>query len=658
MLSFKLDPSFTQQYEGRNPNFGFNGLGLLVYQRTYSRVKSDNAQERWHETCERVINGMYSILKDYAIRHGREWSDSKAQRSAQDAFDRMFDLKWSPPGRGLWMMGTPFVHERRIPDALQNCAFVSTENIDINAADPFVWAMNRLMLGVGVGFDTRGTGKCTIQIPHGNNNKEIFIVPDTREGWADGLGKIITAFTEPGNPIPTFDFSRVRQRGEPIKGFGGVSSGPEPLKKLYSDVIEVLSRNHNKPFTSRIITDIFNMIGTCVVAGNVRRSAEIALGLPEDEEFLNLKNYDMYPERADFGWSSNNTVISRKGMDYSGIAQRIFSNGEPGLIWFDNIHANGRMNGEPAQPDMSIGINPCGEQPLYHKEMCTLVETFPTRHDGIYDYLRSLKYAYLYGKAVTLMSEEVGDPESRKVMMQNRRIGTSMTGVVQLIQSKGADYTRTLMDAGYQEIQRYDRVYSMWLDVPRSIRTTSIKPSGTVSLLAGVTPGIHFPHSEYYIRRVKVSSDSTLCEQFKSMGYHTEPDAVSANTTVIEFPVHAGDNIPSVSSVSIWQQLSVAAMAQKYWSDNSVSATITFDPGISPDELSNAIAMYEDQLKAISFLPNIEGGAYKQMPYESITKEQYEEMLSRITKARSIIVSPEDMMEDKYCDGEACEIQF
>ena len=880
-------------------------------------------------------------------------------------------------------MGSEFIHERHTAEALNSCAFISTKDLASNPSKPFSWAMEMLMLGVGVGFDTKGAGKATIrQNPEtvAVTTKEI-VIDDSREGWASSVDSLIRYYLVPGTARPIFNYSKIRPEGSVISGFGGIASGPQSLINLHSDISGVLEQSHGKSITSRHITDIMNMIGKCVVAGNVRRSAELALGEYDDQEFLNLKNYDINPERVEFGWASNNSIFVEKGMDYSSISERIVSNGEPGLAWMDNARNNGRMNGQPAPYDNVDGGNPCqpafatvltpdgiktfndigvgskiwggkdwttvtakwstGIKPVYnfsssfgefigtenhrvlqngekveastadhfdaiagpqitvvpdnqsivdglvigdgskHKasnnliflligandkdyysseiseyliddrsigfsssgnceaytikttitpdelpstydrrvperflyssdksvvtgflrgifsangcvtakgqrvslkqtshglirdvqkmlssvgirsfvtvnkpskiewdngtyesrqsygleitsdrnifastigfiqqykndkisgtvinrqvsgilqniefigdmevfditvdniehvywtgglvvsncleqllvssELCNLVELYPTRNEDLYDFLRSIKVAYLYAKSVTLLSRYISDEDSRNVMMKNRRIGASITGIAQFIAKNGVEEMRKWMSAGYDEIQRYDKVYSMWLDVPRSIRTSTLKPSGSVSLLSGVTPGVHFPHSEYYIRRVRVSSTSNLWMQYKSNGYVVEDDVVSPNTKIIEFPIHAGEGVVAARDVSIWQQLEMAAMAQKYWSDNSVSVTITFDPKTtSASEISFAISMYEDKLKAVSFLPNVEGGAYAQMPYEKISKEQYEDMMQTIER---FTANPEDIdkMEDKYCDGDACAVKF
>src|SRR3990167_6064861 len=188
-LSFHLNPAFLEPYSERIPEWGFpigggNSLGELTFLVKYARRKDDGTKERWHETCQRVIEGMYSILKDHCTNNRTPWNEQKAQRSAQDAFERMFSFKWLPPGRGIWMMGTEFVNGKKNSASLQNCSFVSTEKMSVHskveATLPFVRLMEMSMLGVGVGFDTKGAGKITLTEPDADR-KEFRTISDTRE---------------------------------------------------------------------------------------------------------------------------------------------------------------------------------------------------------------------------------------------------------------------------------------------------------------------------------------------------------------------------------------------------------------------------------------------------------------------------------------------
>lgn len=663
MLSFCLTKEFVNEYRELPEPFGYQGLGKITFYRTYSRKKSNGEQETWVDVCERVINGMYSIQKDHCLENNRPWNDDAALRSAQEAFDRLFYLKWSPSGRGLWMLGSDFIHDRKTSESLLNCAFISTKDIAEEKGTIFEWFMEMLMLGVGVGGDTKGADQVPVNRPESHYYSiRTYTISDSREGWAKSVGDLINTYLDAGtNRVYEFDYSLIRPKGEPIKGFGGMASGPEPLIKLHNNIRKVLDELDGGFLTSRAIVDIFNMIGACVIAGNVRRSAEIMLGEPDDDEFLNLKNYEENPDRAEWGWSSNNSVFANTGMDYSKYSQRIIDNGEPGFIWMDNVNGYGRMGEKKV--DNAEGVNPCGEQPLASREMCLLVEVYPNRNENMYDYIRSLKFAYLYAKTVSLTYEWIKDDKSRNVMTKNRRIGVSNTGIVQFVSHHGLPELRKWMDAGYKTLQHYDKKYSMWLDIPESIRTTTVKPSGSVSLLAGVTPGVHFPHSQYYIRRIRLQEDTSLLKVLKSAGFKTEKDVYSDNTEVVEFPIFAGDNVRAEKDVSLWEQFELAATMQELWSDNSVSVTIKFDPKTTtPQELESALNHYQYRLKSVSLLPEVDGGAYAQMPYEAITKEQYEQMVANtnMDKLNNLgkVMSLDGKMLDLYCDSESCELPF
>lgn len=649
MKKFKLSDTFIEKYQTKEPNWG--PLGEFVYLRTYSRkVEEENRNEQWWETVRRVVEGSFSVQKEYVQSLKLPWSNNKGQKSAQIMFDKIFNFKFLPPGRGLWMMGTPFVDEKGSA-ALNNCGFVSTEDIDIRGSMAFTWTMDGLMMGVGVGFDTKGAGKVTIKNP--KDGQETFVVPDSREGWVEALGKVIDAYFL-GNVLPEFDFSEVRPMGEPIKGFGGVASGPEPLATLLNSTSKLLSTRVGEKITSTDITDMMNMIGKCVVAGNVRRSAEIAIGDHNDDDFITMKDYNKHPEEVmSHRWASNNSIFAEVGKtDYHKIAPSIALNGEPGIVWLDNIRNFGRIKDGHNDSDLkAMGVNPCGEQTLESMELCCLVETFPSRHETWEEYKETLKYAYLYAKSVTLIPTHW--EETNAVLMKNRRIGTSQSGIIDAFVKHGRREVLNWADNGYGYLQHLDGVYSDWLCIPRSKKMTSIKPSGSVSLLPGVSPGIHYPHAEYYIRRVRLAAESPLVKIMEDSGYNVESANNDDKTSIISFPVHEEFFAKKKNDVSIWEQVKNCVDYQNYWADNNVSITVTFNKDEAKD-IPAVLESYEDQLKAISFLPISEHG-YEQAPYEEISKEKYDKMVGKITKPdySELFTSPDG---ERFCDGDSCLI--
>jgi len=270
------------------PRFGYNGLGEVVFRRTYSR-----GGETWHDVVIRVIEGVMSIRKEHFYRASLRWDDEHRQPFAREMALSMFKMEWLPPGRGLWMMGTEFVYTRG-GMALNNCAATDTTHDIVLSAE---WTMDGLMNGVGVGFNTSWRGVATAP---DKEDTEVFVIPDSREGWVHSLIKLMCAYIDSPrygkNKFPAFDYSVVRPSGEPIKGFGGTASGPGPLKKMHeriegyldcfcqgyidsSTLFTHLGEKDRNPQVhvrkeynhTRLVADIFNAIGACVVAGNVQK---------------------------------------------------------------------------------------------------------------------------------------------------------------------------------------------------------------------------------------------------------------------------------------------------------------------------------------------------------------------------------------------------
>jgi ribonucleoside-triphosphate reductase (thioredoxin) len=654
-MQFQLSDNFVDKYKRKKPPFGFNGLGELVYMRTYSRIKENGKNERWWETVKRVVEGTYSMQKKWIDSHQLGWNPWQAQKSAQEMYDRIFNMKFLPPGRGLWAMGTAITEKKKLYAALNNCAFVSTKTIKEDYSKPFCFLMDASMLGVGVGFDTKGAGEIVVKGINKDRKITTYQIPDTREGWVKSLKLLLESYFHGTNEIE-FDYSLIRLEGEPIKGFGGVSSGPDPLEEVHKDIKEVLETNSGSPITITTIVDIMNLIGKCVVAGNVRRTAEIVFGDPNSEEYLDLKNYKVNPHRDQYGWTSNNSIFAELGMDYTEVSKRIVDNGEPGLAWLENMRHYSRMkNGGDDKDHRVMGGNPCLEQSLESYELCCLVETFPDNHDSLEDYKRTLKFAYLYAKTVTLGRTHWSD--TNRVMLRNRRIGCSVSGIAQFITNRGLHELRTWLEEGYDTIQRWDRSYSDWLAIPKSIKTTSVKPSGTVSLLAGSTPGLHYPESRFYIRRVRISINSELIEPLKKAGYKIEPAYGSEDSTlVVEIPVDVGEGIATASELTLWEQFSLAAFMQRHWADNQVSCTVTFDPETEGAQIPHVLKYYQYQLKGISLLPRHDYGAYKQMPYEAIDEKEYNKQIKKLGKLSFGVIKNEEAEVDKFCNNDSCEL--
>ena len=671
---FELSESFVQEYSERPVEFGWGGSGEVSFMRSYSRSdnpKAPDGMEQWYQTCERVISNMFSLQEEHCVENGIPWNREKGQHAAMIAYDQIFNMKWTPPGRGLEMMGTDIVMGRngykRTPEALQNCAFISSEYLPKERGGFFYWLMRMSMLGVGVGFDTKGHGSLNIKQPFINDDPPMFEIQDSREGWCEALKHEVNSFLE-GDMQVTYDVSLIRPRGAPVKGFGRTASGPEPLLEMLYMVRELLTARVGQPIRDVDIVDVCNLIGKCVVAGNVRRSAEIALGNPNSPDFYQLKDRNKFPARNNpvlekaWSWVSNNSLFAEIGMNYDKFAERTYEDGEPGYVWMDNVHNYARMNKIIDTRDSdALGFNPCAEQPLGHKEMCTLVEIFLPRIDTKLEFQQVLKTAFLYGQTVTLQSQFMDDPITSETMVEKRRVGLSLTGITQFIGERGLDTFLDWTDHGYAIVKYYNQLYSQWLKINESVRLTSVKPSGTVSLVVGVTPGIHYNVAgRYHIRRVTIPDESPMIPILEEHGYHVEAYKYSPHTAVVEFPVDAGPGAISEDDIDPREHLELIRNVQRTWADNAISATVKFrKEKESPASIAEMIRQNENHLKTISFLPQISQTDYEQVPYETLTEEEYVKMAAGVRPLNGgniTEIGEGDRLADLYCSGDKCEV--
>ena len=298
----------------------------------------------------------------------------------------------------------------------------------------------------------------------------------------------------------------------------------------------------------------------------------------------------------------------------------------------------------------------CAEQPLESGETCVLVETFVNNCEDQDDFIKTLKVAYLYGKTVTLLPTKW--EKTNTVMQRNRRIGLSASGVADFADIHGMAELRDVLNDGFKYVLKLDNKYSEWLCIRESIRHTTMKPSGSISILAGSSPGAHWtPGGEYFIRRITFSKTDPLFIHLKESGYIHEDFDHDPNSAVILFPVHTKSK-RSASDVPAWEKIHLASEIQAWWSDNAVSCTVDFKPE-EADQIPTLLAMYDGKLKGISFLPAIEGGAYKHMPYEAIKPEVFESMKSNLTKADFGVAytNGAEAVGEKFCSTDYCELE-
>lgn len=755
-------------------------LGYITFKRTYARrLKEDDVNsntEEFNQAVDRVINATRKQLKiDFS------------PEEEQDVREMLSNLEASVAGRFWWQLGTKTVDRLGLP-SLQNCAACV-----VDSPRAFTWAFDLLMLGAGVGYNIQR--EYVYKLPKVKKAKIIrhdtkdadFIVPDSREGWVELLDRVFKSHFETGKGF-SYSTILVRSKGASIKGFGGTASGPEELCWGVAEISKILNSRNGKQLRPIDCLDIMNIIGYVVVAGNVRRSAQLALGDADDLQFLNAKRWDL-GNVPNWRAMSNNSVVCN---DFSLLPEQFWNGyngtGEPyGLINLKMMREVGRT-GDSSYPDSEvIGTNPCcfsrdskvsvitksgikdikdvtcddlvwvdlhktwartsgyfnagvqevfevvmsnndnfevtlnhkfmvitdnnsvphlmkleklevgakvvlqaqkngqndtcvitsitprgkkatgcievpyygyftantvisgnSEQTLNANESCCLSEIFLPNIVSKERLLQVAKNLYRICKHSLALHCSI--PETESIVHKNMRMGIGITGYLQATEEQ-----RSWLSDVYNKLREYDKEYSKKMKWPESIKISTIKPSGTLSLLAGVSPGCHPHFSRYYIRRIRVGSNSPIIELAKSHGYDIEPqqnfDGTNDNNTmVISFPVAAPEHAVIAKDMTAISQLEVVAKLQREWSDNAVSCTVYYKKEELPEIRSWLALNYNNGIKAVSFLLHAEHG-FKQAPYEEITKTQYDEYSARVKPITKGTISIEDATDLECATG-------
>ena len=603
----------------------WSSVGYLTYKRTYARlVEGEDRSEEWPETISRVINACQEQLNVGFT------PDEEARLAYY-----MMTLKGSVAGRFLWQLGTKTVDRLGLA-SLQNCAFTVVDT----PIRPFCWAMDLQALGSGVGYNiqhryvkqlppVREWFKAPTRVDHGGAD---FIIPDSREGWVQFLGKTLkAAFLSDKPEKGTFTYSTqvIRGKGTPIKGFGGVASGPEDLCWGIQKISELLIRRRGKKVRPIDCLDIMNIIGHIIVAGNVRRSAQIAIGDHDDIEFLLAKSWSL-GNIPSWRGMSNNSVICDDINDLHELFWKTYEEqGEPyGLINLRLAQRVGRL-GESEYPDPNVqGFNPCAEQSLEPYETCCLAEVFLPNIENKEEFIDLITLLYRVNKHSLSLS--CHHPETDEVVFKNMRMGIGLTGILQATEEQ-----LSWLDEGYQHLRSFDEAYSDERNFNPSIKLTTVKPSGTLSLLPGVTPGIHPGYARYMYRRIRIASEHPLVQVCREHGYPVEYQRdhegfEDRNTLVVTFPFAYPEGTIIAKDMTAIQQLNWIKRLQREWSDNSVSCTVYFREEELPEIKEYLKVHYRYNFKSLSFLRHNDHG-FDQAPYQEITQDEFEKLSSITT---------------------------
>ena len=555
----------------------------------------------------------------------------------------------------MWQLGTKTIDRLGLM-SLQNCAFTIVNE----PVRPFTWAMDALMLGSGVGYNIQREYvyelpklKRKVRIVRKDTNDADFIVPDSREGWVKLLRKTLESHFITGEGF-TYSTICVRGKGTPIKGFGGVASGPEELCWGIREISKLLNSRAGKKARPIDCLDIMNIIGYIVVAGNVRRSAQIAIGDYDDIQYLEAKRWDL--GIPNWRAMSNNSVVCN---DITLLPEQFWEgyngNGEPyGLINLKLSREIGRT-GDTNYPDPDVaGYNPCAEQSLAPFETCCLAEIHLPNIKSQEELIEVAIYLYRINKHSLALPCHAKETED--IVHKNMRMGIGITGYCMATEEQ-----QSWLEETYKELRDFDVHYSKEKGFPPSIKLTTVKPSGTLSLLSGVTPGAHPGYSHYHIRRIRMASDSALVQVCKQNGYKVEfqrnfDGSDDTNTVVVEFPCKFPENTVVSKDMKALEQLELVKKLQTEWSDNSVSVTIYYRKeeldGIKEWLNSN----YNNNLKTVSFLLHSEHG-FDQAPLEEIDRQKYEDMVKSVKPITNCEVNEEDIKGSFECATGACPVK-
>jgi len=631
-------------------NTPFSTVGYITYKRTYAR-RLDEADitsntEEFPQTVERVIKATNDQL-------GCNFTEAEQERLRK----YLTELKGTVAGRFLWQLGTDTVGKLGLA-SLQNCAFTVIDE----PVRPFTWAMDLLMLGSGVGYNIQK--KNVEKLPEVNinftaptrldSNDADFIVPDSREGWVSLLGKTLkAAFLSVKEPTFTYSTVLVRGRGAVIKGFGGTASGPEDLCDGIAKVSTILEKRAGKKLRPIDCLDIMNIIGAIVVAGNVRRSAQIAIGDADDVEYLLAKRWDM-GNIPSWRAMSNNSVVCNDIKDlHEYFWDGYEGKGEPyGLINLRLSRKIGRL-GDTNYPDPDVmGYNPCAEQSLAAYETCCLAEVYLSNIESKKEFIDVCKLLYRINKHSLSLPCHL--QETADIVHKNMRMGIGVTGVLQ-----ASDVQRSWLNDAYTELRAFDKEYSAKHGFPESIKLTTVKPSGTLSLLPGVTSGCHPAYSHYMIRRIRIAADHSLVQVCREHGYPVEfqrnfDGTDDHSTMVVSFPFAYPEGTKIAAEMTAIDQLEVVKWLQSEWSDNSVSCTVYYRKEELPEIKKYLAKNYKNNHKSLSFLLHNEHG-FKQAPLEEITKEVYDALVA----STRLITKVEDASfeGDLECSSGHCPIK-
>ncbi len=637
--------------------FAGNPLGEFVYLRTYARwIEEESRRETWIETVDRYVGFMRENL-------GSKLSDAEYA----EVREAILKQEAMPSMRLLQFAGKP---ARRCNAVAYNCSFIAPTSIE-----DFGEVLYLSASGCGVGFSAES--KNIEQLPQIKEQTGVVlkthVVADSKEGWASALVHGMKTWYD-GKDVQ-FDYALIRPAGARLRTMGGKASGPEPLRSLLDFTRSKILSRQNRRLRNIDAHDILCKIGEAIVSGGVRRSAMISLSDLDDDLIRHAKDgafYNTDPHRM----LANNSAVyevkpSSEEFMEEWMALMKGRSGERGIFNRGGLMAQlpkrrldlweGQGVIEHGKIVAPIGTNPCGEIILKSKQFCNLSEVIARRDDTLATLKKKVRIAAILG---TYQSSLTSFSYLSQAWVDNcaseRLLGVSVTGQWDSPESRKPEVLRALRD----EAIAVNKKYAKRFGIPASTAITAVKPSGTVSQTVNCASGMHPRHSEYYIRRIRITATDSLFKMLKDQGvpYHPEVGQVeeTANTFVLEFPVKSPKSSVYSNDLSALEQLEYWRSVKENYTEHNPSVTIS----IGDNEwvgVANWLYEHWEMIGGLSFLPR-ENHSYRLAPYEAITREQYEELAKRFENLDySKLVTYElrdetEQAKELACAGGTCEI--
>lgn len=622
-----------------------------IHKSRYARY-IDNLQRRehWPETVSRYVEFILGTVKE---KQGLDLSDLRDKLNSS-----IVNLELMPSMRAVMTAGPALSRDNT---AGYNCSYLPVD-------DPksFDEAMFILLCGTGVGFSVERQYVSKLpEVPEQLFESETIIhVKDSKEGWAKAYRQLLALLWS--GEIPKWDMSKVRPAGAKLKTFGGRASGPGPLEELFQFSIKTFSGAKGRKLNSLECHDILCKIGEVVVVGGVRRSAMISLSNLSDDRMRHAKSGAWWEGNTQRALANNSACYTEKP-DVGLFMQEWLSlyeskSGERGIFNREASQKQAALNGR-RDATYEFGTNPCSEIILRPYQFCNLTEAVIRAEDTLESVSAKIEIATILG---TLQSTLTNFPYLRKVWQKNteeeRLLGVSITGILdnKLFNNPDDPELPGRLEKLRQVAIDTNKVWADKLGIPVSTAITAIKPSGTVSQLVDAASGIHTRHDPYYFRRVRGDMKDPLTQHLMKAGVPAEPDVMKPdNTMVFTFPKKAPEGALIRSDLTAVQHLKLWLVYQRHYCEHKPSVTISVMEHEWP-EVGALVYKHFDEISGVSFLP-MDGGTYRQAPYETCTKEQYEELLAIVPKdiEWDTLVEHEDNVEGAQmlaCSAGVCEL--